>query len=221
MLNVQLNKKLATTALAMTMAIGMPMTVAMNTAQAAATSEATAAKNLNALLGGVKSMSANFTQSTTGGKANRTFSGSMQVQRPNKFRWQVNGAASQLIVANGNTLWIYDKDLNQVTRQNVSNQVGDTPALLLSGDPSKIANNFKVTQPIAGKNYYVLYPKNANGTFKSLGIAFNRGNPVMMVLNDNLGQTTSIKFNGVKRNGNIPASQFTFTPPKGADVISQ
>lgn len=75
----------------------------------------------------------------------------MSVKRPNQFRWQIEGAAGQLIVANGNTLWIYDKDLNQATRQNVNTQVGDTPALLLSGDPSKIATNFTVTQPISAK----------------------------------------------------------------------
>lgn len=216
-----LNKKLATAALSAVMVVGTPMTIAMNTAQAAAASEATATKNLNSLLSGVKSMTANFSQSTTGGKAKRNFSGTMQVQRPNKFRWQVNGSASQLIVANGNTLWVYDKDLNQATRQNVSNQVGDTPALLLSGDPSKIAANFKVTQPYANKNYYVLYPKNGNANFKSLGIAFNSGNPVMMVLNDNLGQTTTISFSNIKRNGSIASSQFTFAPPKGVDVIDQ
>lgn len=215
------SKKLATTALTTTLLVGTPMLATMSTAQAAAASEATATKNLNKLLSGVKSMTANFSQSTTGGKASRNFTGSMQVQRPNKFRWQVNGSASQLIVANGNTLWIYDKDLNQATKQSVSNQVGDTPALLLSGDPNKIAASFKVTQPYANKNYYVLYPKNSNANFKNLGIAFNGGNPVMMVLNDNLGQSTSIKFSNIKRNGSIAASQFNFAPPKGVDVIEQ
>lgn len=216
-------KNLTTTLLTATLAVAMPLSIA-TTAQAGNTpsaSEATATKNLNALLSGVKSMTANFSQTTTGGKNNRSFNGSMQVQRPNNFRWQVNGSASQLIVANGNTLWVYDKDLNQATRQSVSNQVGDTPALLLSGDPSRIANSFKVTQPNADKNYYVLYPKNGNANFKSLGIAFNSGNPVMMVLSDNLGQTTSIKFSNIKRNTAIPASQFKFTPPKGTDVIDQ
>ncbi len=220
-MTMSIRKRLATATLSAAMMVGLPLSVTMNTAQAAAASEATATKNLNTLLGGVKSMTANFSQNTTGGKANRNFSGTMQVQRPNKFRWQVNGAASQLIVANGNTLWVYDKDLNQATRQTVNNQVGDTPALLLSGDPSKIAANFKVTQPYANKNYYVLYPKNGNANFKSLGIAFNSGNPVMMVLNDNLGQTTTISFSNIKRNGSIAGAQFNFAPPKGVDVINQ
>lgn len=220
-------KSFAASTLVATLMVSAPMAATISQANAAVANNAKAAKNLNSLLSNVKSMSANFTQTTAGGSAkgslssNRNFSGTMQVQRPNKFRWQVDGSASQLIVANGNTLWVYDKDLNQATRQSVNSQVGDTPALLLSGDPAKISANFTVTQPTPGKNYYVLYPKSKNANFKSLGIAFNSGNPVMMVLNDSLGQTTSIKFSNIKRNGAINAAQFNFTPPKGVDVINQ
>ena len=223
----KLATKLVTGTLSALLIASMPMTVAMQSANAAVANSASAATNLNNLLKNVKSMTANFSQTTSGAggkglsKASRNFSGTMAVQRPNQFRWQIDGTASQLIVANGNTLWVYDKDLNQATKQSVSNQVGDTPALILSGDPSKIANNFNVTQPIASKNYYVLYPKSGNANFKSLGIAFNGGNPVMMVLNDNLGQTTTIRFSNVKRNASIASNQFSFTPPKGVDVINQ
>lgn len=204
-----------------TLAVTAPLTLGLQTAQAAAASQQVAVNNLNKLLSGTKSMTANFTQSVQGGKNNRSFSGTMQVQRPNQFRWQVAGSAAQLIVGNGNTLWVYDKDLNQVTRQKTSNQIGDTPALLLSGNPSTIASSFSVAQPEATKNYYVLTPKSGNANFKKLHIAFNGGNPVAMALEDNLGQTTTINFSNIKRNVSIPASQFSFTPPKGADVIDQ
>nr|MBP8817452.1 outer-membrane lipoprotein carrier protein LolA [Psychrobacter sp.] len=99
--------------------------------------------------------------------------------------------------------------------------VGNTPALLLSGDPSKIDKNFKITQPYANKNYYVLYPKSDSASFKSLSMSFSGGKPVMMVLNDTLGQTTTIKFSGIKMNPSINSSQFKFTPPKGVDIINQ
>ncbi|MFW2177207.1 MULTISPECIES: outer membrane lipoprotein chaperone LolA [unclassified Moraxella] len=218
-------KKLLTPTLSIAMLMATPVMMGLPSASAVAKASTnhnpSAAKNLNALLSNVKSMTANFNQSTVGGKNNRNFSGTMAVQRPNNFRWQIDGSASQLVVANGSRLWIYDKDLNQATRQSVNSQVGDTPALLLSGNPSTISANFNVTQPTAGKNYYVLYPKNNNGSFKSLGIAFNSGNPVMMVLNDNLGQVTTIKYSNIKRNTSIPSSQFSFTPPKGVDVIEQ
>lgn len=214
-------KKILSPMLSTALIIGTPLTIGMTTANAKATSQDTASKNLNNLLTNVKSMTANFSQTTEGGKAKRSSKGTMAVERPNKFRWHTTGSAEQLIVANGNTLWIYDKDIEQATRQSTSNQVGDTPALLLSGDPSKISANFKVTQPDSKKNYYVLYPKGNNATFKSLSISFNGGNPVMMVLQDNLGQTTSINFSNVKRNGKIDAGQFNFTPDKNVDVIEQ
>lgn len=177
-----------------------------------------AAASLAALLAKVKSMSADFSQTTKGTKTT-SFTGSMSMARPNKFRWDTKTPAPQLIVANGDTLWVYDKDLAQVTRQSAASQMGESPALLLSGDPVQIAKNFEISQPSA-KNYYVLTPK-AGANFKRLEVSFNGGRPVMMVLNDNLGQTTSIRFQNVSLNGKLPASHFAFSPPKGVDVIEQ
>ncbi len=200
--------------------VAAPMMALTQSATAAPADNLVAAKRLNKLLTNTKSMTANFTQ-TTKGASSGTFKGSMSVQRPNNFRWETKSPSEQLIVANGNSMWIYDKDLEQATKQGVDAQVGNTPALLLSGDPSKIDKSFKVTQPYANKNYYVLYPKSDSASFKSLSMSFNGGKPVMMVLNDTLGQTTSIKFSGIKMNPSISSSQFKFTPPKGVDVIDQ
>lgn len=177
-------------------------------------------ENLHKLLSATQSMTANFSQTTKGAKTT-TFSGTMAVARPNQFRWHISSPSSQLIVANDNTLWVYDKDLAQATRQSTRNQVGETPALLLSGNVNTLKDNFIVTQPNAPKNYYVLTPKDANASFKNLALSFNGGRPVMMVLNDNLGQTTTIQFSNIKMNPKIAASQFDFTPPDGTDVIDQ
>lgn len=203
-----------------TLSVAAPMIALTQTATAAPADSLTATKRLNALLTNTKSMTANFTQ-TTKGASSGTFSGAMSVQRPNNFRWETKSPSQQLIVANGNSMWIYDKDLEQATKQAVDSQVGNTPALLLSGDPSKIAKNFKITQPYSNKNYYVLYPKSSNASFKNLSVSFSGGKPVMMVLNDTLGQTTSIKFSSIKLNPSINSNQFKFTPPKGVDVINQ
>ncbi|WP_435980122.1 outer membrane lipoprotein chaperone LolA [Psychrobacter sp. DM4] len=200
--------------------VAAPMIAMTQAATAAPADNLTAAKRLNKLLTNTKSMSANFTQ-TTKGASSGTFKGVMSVERPNNFRWETTSPSEQLIVANGSSMWIYDKDLEQATKQGVDTQVGNTPALLLSGDPSKINSNFKVTQPYASKNYYVLYPKSNDASFKSLSMSFSGGKPVMMVLNDTLGQTTSIKFSNIKLNPSINSSQFKFTPPKGVDVINQ
>lgn len=209
-----------TGALVTALGVAAPMVALTQSAVAAPADNLTAAKRLNKLLTNTKSMTANFTQ-TTKGASSGTFKGTMSVQRPNNFRWETKSPSEQLIVANGNSMWIYDKDLEQATKQGVDSQVGNTPALLLSGDPSKIDKNFKITQPYNNKNYYVLYPKSSNASFKSLSMSFSGGKPVMMVLNDTLGQTTSIKFSGIKMNPSINASQFKFTPPKGVDVINQ
>ncbi len=217
-------KKLMSGALAgvlmTTLGVAAPMMALTQSATAAPADNLVAAKRLNKLLTDTKSMTASFTQ-TTQGASSGTFKGSMSVQRPNNFRWETKSPSEQLIVANGNSMWIYDKDLEQATKQSVDTQVGNTPALLLSGDPSKIDKNFKITQPYANKNYYVLYPKADSASFKSLSMSFNGGKPVMMVLNDTLGQTTSIKFSNIKMNPSISNSQFKFTPPKGVDVIDQ
>ncbi len=203
-----------------TLGVAAPMMAISQSATAAPADNLTAAKRLNKLLTNTKSMTANFSQTTKGANSG-TFSGTMSVQRPNNFRWETKSPSEQLIVANGSSMWVYDKDLEQATKQNVDSQVGNTPALLLSGDPSKIDKNFKITQPHDNKNYYVLYPKSGSASFKSLSMSFNGGKPVMMVLNDSLGQTTTIKFSGIKMNPSINSSQFKFTPPKGVDVINQ
>ena len=203
-----------------TLGVAAPMLAITQSANAAPADNLTAVKRLNKLLTNTKSMTANFSQ-TTKGASNGQFSGSMSVQRPNNFRWETKSPSEQLIVANGNSMWVYDKDLEQATKQGVDSQVGNTPALLLSGDPSKIDKNFKITQPYDNKNYYVLYPKSGDASFKNLSVSFSGGKPVMMVLNDTLGQTTSIKFSNIKMNPSINSNQFKFTPPKGVDVINQ
>lgn len=179
-----------------------------------------AVSNLNKLLSNTKSMTANFEQTTKAGSRSTVYRGNMAVQRGNQFRWNITTPAKQLIVVNGSTMWTHDPDLKQATKQSVANQVGDTPAVLLSGDPSQIVRKFNISQPNPAKNYYVLTPK-SNSEFKDLSISFNGGRPVMMVLNDNLGQTTSIKFSNISMNKKINASQFNFTPPAGTDVINQ
>lgn len=209
-----------TGALMTTLGVAAPVIAMTQSATAAPATNLVAAERLNKLLSNTKSMTANFTQTTQGANSG-TFKGNMSVQRPNNFRWETTSPSEQLIVANGSSLWIFDKDLEQATKQAVDSQVGNTPALLLSGDPSKIAKNFKVTQPYSNKNYYVLYPQSDNASFKNLSLSFSGGKPVMMVLNDSLGQTTSIKFNNIKLNPQISSSQFKFTPPKGVDVINQ
>ena len=153
---------------------------------------------------------------------NQTFKGEMKVARPGKFFWETTSPSKQTIATTGKTVWIYDPDLQQAVRQNLDDQVANTPALLLSGNTSQIMQSYRVTQPDRSKTYYTLYPKNSEGAFQSLTISFGANKaPSLMILQDSLGQTTYVRFNNVKLNPAIPASTFNFTPPKGTDIIDQ
>lgn len=201
-----------------------------------AASEQQATANLVKHLNGIKSLSANFEQTTkmtAGNKApqkkgltaqhmNQTFKGVMKVARPGKFYWETTSPSKQTIATTGKMVWIYDPDLQQAIRQNMDEQVANTPALLLSGNTNQIMQSYRVTQPNKGKTYYTLFPKKNDGAFQSLTISFGANKaPSLMILEDSLGQTTYVRFNNVKVNPSIPNSTFNFNPPKGTDIIDQ
>ena len=186
-------------------------------------------------LAGLQRLTADFEQSTkttnnktvqkkglTAQHMNQTFKGVMKVERPGKFYWETTSPAKQTIVTTGKVVWIYDPDLQQAIRQNLDEQVANTPALLLSGNTNQIMQSYRVTQPNKAKTYYTLFPKKGDGAFQSLTISFGTNKaPSLMILEDSLGQTTYVKFNNVKVNPNISESTFNFTPPKGTDIIDQ
>ncbi|ATO19790.1 outer membrane lipoprotein carrier protein LolA [Acinetobacter sp. LoGeW2-3] len=202
---------------------------------ATAATEQQATTNLVKQLSNIRSLTANFEQTTkiTNPKAtqkkglsaqhmNQTFRGVMKVQRPGKFYWETTAPSKQTIATTGKTVWIYDPDLQQAVRQSLDEQVANTPALLLSGNTNQIMQSYRVTQPNKGKTYYKLFPKASDGVFESLTISFGANKaPSLMILEDSLGQTTYINFSNVKVNASIPASTFNFTPPKGTDIIDQ
>ena len=217
-------------------AIMLAPVVSTNVLAATAATEQQATANLVKQLNGVKSLTANFeqtTKATTSSKApqkkglsaqhmNQTFKGVMKVARPGKFYWETTTPAKQTIVTTGKMIWIYDPDLQQAIRQNLDEQVANTPALLLSGNTNQIMQSYRVTQPNKAKTYYTLFPKQGDGAFQSLTISFGTNKaPSLMILEDSLGQTTYVKFNNVKVNPNISESTFNFTPPKGTDIIDQ
>ncbi len=152
---------------------------------------------------------------------NRNYSGSMQVKRPGQLRWETTSPMQQLIVANGQIVWVYDPDLEQATRQKMDSQVGNTPALLLSGRADQIQQAFRVTQPSANVASFVLYPRSKDSSFESLTIRFKGDLPSQMILQDSLGQKTDIQFSNVKLNPSLSDQLFVFQPPAGTDVIDQ
>ena len=212
-----------------------PVMTTVFAAAPVAASEQTATNSLIRQLSGIQSLSGHFEQTTkaTNGNApakkgltaqhmNQTFKGVMKVERPGKFFWQTTSPAKQTIITTGKTVWIYDPDLQQAVRQSLDDQVANTPALLLSGNANQIMSAYRVTQPNKAKTYYTLYPKDKEGAFQSLTISFGANNtPNLMLLQDSLGQTTTIRFSNMKVNSKIPASTFNFNPPAGTDIIDQ
>ena len=223
-----LRKTLCTVALATTLAPAMVL--------AAPASQQEATQNLVKQLSDLKSLTADFEQTTkvnsnktapqkkglTTQHLNQTFKGVMKVERPGKFFWETSSPSKQTIVTTGKTVWIYDPDLQQAVRQSMSDQVANTPALLLSGNTSQIMQSYKVTQPDRTKTYYTLTPKSNDSAFQNLKLSFGANStPTLMILNDSLGQTTTVRFSNAIKNASIPASTFNFTPPKGTDIVDQ
>lgn len=180
---------------------------------------------LTRVLGSVTSMQADFSQLTSDakGRPQPVQSGKLAVKRPGLFRWEVQKPSPQMVLTSGKVLWIYDPELMQATKQKMDEQVGNTPALLLSGDPRKLNEAFVISQEAgsAGEQAFLLKPKGKEALFENLRVRFKGNQLVQMVLVDTLGQKTDIRFSNVQVNPAIAAAQFEFTPPKGVDVIDQ
>lgn len=186
---------------------------------------ASPSEDLTALLNGIKSMKANFTQTVYNkrGKATQKSFGYMAMQRPGKFRWDVTKPMPQLIIANGSKLWIYDADLAQVTIRSLKQSAGEAPALLLSHDNATLDHDFivKAIPKNAAGQWFALTPKRRDGMFSSIQMGFVNNQIREMRLQDNLGSNTVIQFQTIQMNPNIASSQFTFKPSAKIDVIDE
>ena len=147
--------------------------------------------------------------------------GTMQFVRPGRFRWEYDKPFEQTIVGDGAKLWIYDKDLNQVTVRKLDRALGGSPAALLSGS-NEIEKVYDLTNlgTQEGLDWLEAVPKAKDTSFERIRLGFGKSGLEAMELRDQFGQTTVIKFADVERNPRIAADVFRFTPPKGADVIT-
>jgi outer membrane lipoprotein carrier protein len=147
-------------------------------------------------------------------------SGTFAFQRPGRFRWVYSKPAEQLIVGDGERVWIYDRDLNQVTVRKLSRALGSTPAALLAGS-SDIEAAFELSD--AGSRdaleWLEARPREREAGFERIRMGFDANGLKAMELTDHFGQTTVLRFSNVQRNAKIDPSDFRFQPPKGADVL--
>jgi len=147
--------------------------------------------------------------------------GTMEFQRPGRFRWEYDKPYEQVIVGDGAKLWVYDKDLNQVTVKKLGAALGSSPAALLAGsnDIERIYD-FANLGSQEGLDWLQAVPKSKENAFERIRLGFGRNGIEVMELRDQFGQTTVIKFAAIERNPKLAPDLFKFVPPKGADVIS-
>lgn len=190
----------------------------------ASIAQASATNSLKNFIHDARTVRATFTQSVLdkNGRTVQTGQGTMQFQRPGKFRWIYEKPYEQLIVGDGDRIWFYDRDLNQVTVRRLDLAIGSSPAALLAGD-SDIEQNFELrdTGSLAGTEWLEAKPKTRDSTFEWVRLGFTLDGVLKsMELHDNFGQTTVLTFSRLERNPRLAPDLFKFTPPAGSDVIS-
>ena len=191
---------------------------------APALSFAASVDDLKNLLNQTSTAKARFAQAVLD-RNNKTLqqaTGTMEFSRPGRFRWEYNKPYEQTIVGDGSRLWIYDKDLNQVTVRKLDRALGASPAALLAGS-NEIEKNYtlKSAGGDGGLDWLEAVPRAQDTAFERIRLGFGKGGLEAMELKDQFGQTTVIRFADLERNVKIAPDAFRFTPPKGAAVISE
>lgn len=148
--------------------------------------------------------------------------GTLWIQRPNKFRWDYETPYKQQIVADGKRLWIYDAGLQQVTVRPLTGGLGDTPAMLLAGK-GRLEDSFKINSLGVQDNleWMQLTPRRQDSGYRDIRIGFAQGVMRVLEMVDGLGNTTRVTLEAPKENAKIDPDRFSFTPPTGVDVVGE
>ena len=175
-------------------------------------------------LNSFKSLSAEFSQTVTDAKGRlyETASGSFSVAEPNRVHWMVNSPMTQQIISDGNMIWIYDPDLDQVIIQAYNAELATSPVSLFFGNIKQLKENFDITYRMnsLGIESYRLTAKNTSAVYQQLHIDFKSTTPLALEFTDSLQQSTRIDLHKVTINPQLSDSLFTFQIPSGVDVIN-
>ena len=198
-------------------------TVAAATLLFASAAHAGARDDLDAFTKGLKGLKASFTQQVydPNGKARERSSGQVALAAPRMFRWEYTAPYEQLIVADGNRVWVYDPDLQQATRRAQGDAEQGSPLAALI-DPVRLDRDYVVAEAGSanGLEWLSVKPRAADGAgFESARLGFGDGGLEQMQFVDALGQKSVIRFGKWQRNPAFPGATFKFAPPKGVDVI--
>ena len=184
-------------------------------------------KQFIALLNQYENFKAGFVQSTVSNDDTtlESVEGDVLIKRPNQFVWLSYPPVEQEIVSDGETLWIYDRDLDQVTVQPAAKKIQDSPAIILSGDEQQIKRLYDVeldsTKDNSTNATYLLMPIQQNSGLNSIQVTFANGVVNGLLFEDSLGQKTIIELFNVETNVTLKGNEFDFTPPEGVDVLEQ
>jgi outer membrane lipoprotein carrier protein len=181
--------------------------------------------DLTAFTTGLKGLDGHFSQQVfdANGKLKETSSGRVALSAPRLFRWEYTKPYEQLIVADGSRVWVYDPDLQQVTRRAQGPAEQNSPLAALV-DPARLDKDYRITDAGSegGLDWLELAPKQASDTgFKSARLGFNAQGLATMQVIDALGQKTQIDFSQWKRNPAFAAGTFRYVPAKGVDVVGE
>jgi outer membrane lipoprotein carrier protein len=187
-------------------------------------------QDLEKFLREVDSGKSSFTQVVTSPKRanetaarSKTSTGRFEFLRPNRFRFEYTKPFEQTIVADGQTLWLYDVDLNQVTSRSQKEALGSTPAALIAAgaDLKGLSDAFELKAAPAkdGMEWLEAKPKDRNGQLQTVRVGFRQGQLSVLDIEDSLGQRSVLTFNDWQANPALKAGDFKFQPPAGASVI--
>jgi len=189
---------------------------------AAAVAGAANLDRLRAFVRDTQTARAQFTQTVSdkSGRVTQSASGEFLLERPGRFRWSVQKPYKQLLVGDGQRVWIFDEDLNQVIVRNVGDALGATPAALLSGNQDvERAFAWKDLPMADGFDWLSATPLGKETTFSEIRLGFDFKGLAALELYDAFGQKSVVRFTQFERNPKLAADLFKFAPPKGADVI--
>ena len=186
---------------------------------------ASAREKLDAFTGGLRGLSAGFEQTvyTPDGRLNESSEGTVQLQAPRQFRWEYTAPFPNLIVADGDHIWIYDPDLEQVTVRQQSLEEQNSPLAALI-DPGELDRQFRTAEGgrSDGLDWLELTPKKPDDApFDRARLGLGAGGLMRMELFDALGQRTVMAFDAWKKNPAFAAGTFRFTPPAGVEVVGE
>lgn len=186
--------------------------------------QAGAVDQLHQFLSSTRTLKAEFSQMVVGksGRKPQQSSGVVAISRPGKLRWDIQKPYPQLVVGDGEKIWIYDPELKQITVRKAGQAISGSPAALLAGN-NDLEKNFELTDVgvSEGVAWVEARPKVAESGFEKVRLGFAGGDLKAMELHDSFGQITHVHFSKLERNPVLPATSFKFVPPAGVDIIGE